>query len=287
MIPRTLTAALRRWQVLGARAAVAVAATLAAGTVAVLASLAAGRLLLDGHGMTPARGYEALSLATGPVLRAAAGSVLYLALIALLVAAAYLVRGSGFGLNTAWIDHEVRGKGLAGELLFVGVAALFVAFALPRQIPSFLGGYAFGFVAGTVLALTASLLGCVVTFYSARLLGRRFVLAHAPQRVRRIDAFLARDPFTMGLLVRLMPLTNNFLTNLAAGVSGIGAAAFFGGSALGYVPETAIFALVGSGVVVDPMLRIGLSVLLLVASVLFGLRLIRRYARAGGDAPGL
>jgi uncharacterized membrane protein YdjX (TVP38/TMEM64 family) len=210
-----------------------------------------------------------------------------LALIALLVAAAYLLRGAGLGLNTAWIDHEVRGKGLAGELLFVGVAALFVAIALPRQIPSFLGGYAFGFVAGTVLALAASLLGCMVTFYCARLLGRRFVLAHAPQRVRRIDAFLARDPFTMGLIVRLMPLTNNFLTNLAAGVSGIGAAPFFAGSAIGYVPETAIFTLVGSGVVIGAQLRIGLSVLLLVASVLFGLRLIRRYTRTGGDAPDL
>jgi ABC-2 type transport system permease protein len=36
------------------------------------------------HGFTPAHGYPLLSLADGPVLRAAAGSVLYLALVALL-----------------------------------------------------------------------------------------------------------------------------------------------------------------------------------------------------------
>ena len=84
MIRLTLTAVPRRWQVLSAKAAVTGAATLAAALVAVAASLLTGRMLLYGHGITPAHGYEALSLGTTAVLRAAAGSVLYLVLIALL-----------------------------------------------------------------------------------------------------------------------------------------------------------------------------------------------------------
>ena len=84
MIRLTLTAMPRRWQVLAAKAAVVGAATLVTGAVAVLASVLAGRLLLDRHGIDPAHGYQALSLANGPVLRAAAGSVLYLTLVALL-----------------------------------------------------------------------------------------------------------------------------------------------------------------------------------------------------------
>jgi ABC-2 type transport system permease protein len=84
MIRLTLTAVPRRWQVLAAKAAVVSAATLAAAAIAVLASMLAGRLLLYGNGITPAHGYEAISLSTGPVLRAATGSVLYLVLIALL-----------------------------------------------------------------------------------------------------------------------------------------------------------------------------------------------------------
>ncbi|MGI9008701.1 MAG: ABC transporter permease subunit [Streptosporangiaceae bacterium] len=84
MIRLTLAAMPRRWPVLGAKAAVDGAANLAAGTVAVLASVLAGSLLLAAHGISPAHGYESLTLATGPVLRAAAGSVLYLGLIALL-----------------------------------------------------------------------------------------------------------------------------------------------------------------------------------------------------------
>jgi ABC-2 type transport system permease protein len=84
MIRTTLAAMPRRTTVLAAKAAVVTAVTLATGTVAVLGSVLAGRLILPGHGYTPANGYPALSLASATVLRAAAGTVLYLALIALL-----------------------------------------------------------------------------------------------------------------------------------------------------------------------------------------------------------
>ena len=84
MIRLTLTAMPRRWLVLAAKAAVVGTATLVTGAVAVLASVLAGRLLLDGHGIDAAHGYQALSPANGSVLRAAAGSVLYLTLVALL-----------------------------------------------------------------------------------------------------------------------------------------------------------------------------------------------------------
>jgi ABC-2 type transport system permease protein len=84
MIHTTLTAMPRRAAVLAAKAAVTTGPVLAAAAAAVAGSLVAGRLILPGHGFTAARGFPLLSLADGPVLRAAAGSVLYLALIALL-----------------------------------------------------------------------------------------------------------------------------------------------------------------------------------------------------------
>jgi ABC-2 type transport system permease protein len=68
---------------------------LAVATVAVAGGLVAGRLLLPGRGFTPARGFPLVSLGDGAVLRAAAGSVLYLALIGLLaLGCAALVRDS-------------------------------------------------------------------------------------------------------------------------------------------------------------------------------------------------
>jgi ABC-2 type transport system permease protein len=84
MITVTLTAVPGRIGVLAAKAIVVTGLALAAGSAGVLASVLAGRLILPGHGFTAAHGFPPLSLASGPDLRAAAGSVLYLALIALL-----------------------------------------------------------------------------------------------------------------------------------------------------------------------------------------------------------
>lgn len=84
MIRTTLGAMPRRWTVLAAKATLVAGAAAAAGVVAVLGSLLAGALILPGHGFTAAHGYPPLSPGDGAVLRAAAGSVLYLALIALL-----------------------------------------------------------------------------------------------------------------------------------------------------------------------------------------------------------
>jgi ABC-2 type transport system permease protein len=84
MIRVTLAAMPRRAAVLAAKAAVLTGPVLLAGALAVLGSMLAGRLILPGHGIGPAHGYPDLSLASEPILRAAVGSVLYLALIALL-----------------------------------------------------------------------------------------------------------------------------------------------------------------------------------------------------------
>ena len=78
MIRVTLAAMPRRTAVLAAKAATVTGVVLVAGGLAVAGSMLAGRLILPGHG------FPALSLANGPVLRATAGSALYLALIALL-----------------------------------------------------------------------------------------------------------------------------------------------------------------------------------------------------------
>ncbi len=101
MIRVTLTAMPRRHTVLAAKAALVGGLVLAAGAVAVLAAVLAGRLILPGHGFIPANGYQLLSLGNGPDLRAACGSVLYLALIALLsLGVATAVRDAAVAIGT-------------------------------------------------------------------------------------------------------------------------------------------------------------------------------------------
>jgi ABC-2 type transport system permease protein len=100
MIRTTLAAMPGRTTVLAAKAVLVTGLTLAAGILAIAGSLLAGRLILPGHGFTAAHGLAPLSLADGPVLRAAAGSVLYMALIALLsLGAATAVRDSAVAIG--------------------------------------------------------------------------------------------------------------------------------------------------------------------------------------------
>lgn len=202
-----------------------------------------------------------------------------LLVIASMVALGYVLQATGLGssIDKAWIDSDVRGKGLTGELLFVAVGAVATAIGMPRQLIAFLGGYAFGFAEGTALALAATVFGCLGAFTYARLLGRNFVVTRFPNRVRKIDDFLKGSPFSMTLLIRLLPAGSNLVTNLAAGVSGVNGVAFVLGSAIGYIPQTAIFALIGSGIAVDTSLRITISVVLFVISGFIGIYLYRKH----------
>ena len=84
MIHISFTAMPRRTTVLVAKAAILAGIVAAAATVAVAGSWVAGRFILPGHGFTSANGHPLPSLSDGPVLRATAGSILYLTLIALL-----------------------------------------------------------------------------------------------------------------------------------------------------------------------------------------------------------
>jgi ABC-2 type transport system permease protein len=116
-IGSTLAATPSRRRVLLAKATAVTAVALVAGVLAVLGSLAAGRAILPGNGFTSADGYEPLSLADGPTLRAAGGTVLYLALVALL----------SLGVATAVRDT-------AGAI--TGVLALLYAFPIVAQLVS-------------------------------------------------------------------------------------------------------------------------------------------------------
>ena len=100
MIRVTFTAMPRRLLVYAAKAVIVAVVVLAAGAVAVLGSVLAGHLILPGHGFTAARGFHPVWLSYGPALRAATGSVLYLALIALLsLGIAALVRDSAVAIG--------------------------------------------------------------------------------------------------------------------------------------------------------------------------------------------
>ena len=202
-------------------------------------------------------------------------------LVTVIVAAAWFFHAQGLSeaLHKQWIDENVLGQGARGWLIFAGLAALLTAIGVPRQVPSFLAGYAFGALLGTVIAVLATAAGSACSFFYARLLGRGVIPRRVLRRMEKIESLLCEEPFKMAIAIRFLPLGNNLATNLIAGVSRVSASRFLFGSLVGFVPQTLIFALMGKGFRVDPLWRVGLALVLLVISTWIGRRMYRQFRR--------
>jgi uncharacterized membrane protein YdjX (TVP38/TMEM64 family) len=167
-------------------------------------------------------------------------------------------------------------QGMASGIAFCGLAAVLCAVGVPRQAVAFAAALAFGLWIGCGLAMAAQLAGCAATFLWARFVARDWVRQRFGRALGRPDRMLSRNPFMATLMLRLLPVGNNLLLNLLAGLSAIRPTPFLAASALGYIPQTLIFALLGSGARVGRAGQLGVGVVLFAASALCGLWLMRR-----------
>ncbi len=205
-----------------------------------------------------------------------------LVLLALGLALAGLVlRALGAAPGTEWVDRHLRDEGLLGEAVFVLAVMAATAAGVPRQSVAFLGGYAYGAALGFGLAMAGQLLGCLLAYAWARAVGRgwaeRRLAGRFGPRLRPLVGMLREYPFQAALALRLLPVGNNLALNLLAGMAAIPLGRFLVATALGYVPQTLVFALLGKGVRVDGAWQIGLAAGLFVVSAGLGLWLYRRW----------
>jgi uncharacterized membrane protein YdjX (TVP38/TMEM64 family) len=97
--------------------------------------------------------------------------------------------------------------------------------------------------------------------------------------LRQIDTTLAAQPFIATLTLRLMPVGSNILLNLAAGLSSIPAVPFLAASAIGFIPQTLIFAVFGQGSAPTHAHMLMLGGAMFIASATLGMLLLRRSRR--------
>ena len=187
-----------------------------------------------------------------------------------------------FAFRSLGLDQGVAAARQHGPLAFIAVTAAACAVGVPRQVVAYAGGLVFGFWPGAALALVAEVLACAANFFWVRLLARgwaaRWLARHGGGRLDRLDRFLRANTFTATLTLRLLPVGSNIALNLLAGVSGVAAAPFILASALGYVPQTAVFALLGGGLAVSQAGQVALGAVLFAVSAGLGLVLMRRAA---------
>lgn len=159
----------------------------------------------------------------------------------------------------AWITNVqlwkgyIRDMGWLASAGFTMICAGAVFVGIPRLSLSAAAGMLFGFAQGMVLSLVGSVVGSYGAFLMARLGGRKTVLSRA-------EFWPWLKPLLNGLTIsrvfwiRQLMLPGVVL-NVLLGVSAVRQHTFLVGTLAGYLPLTAVFSLVGSGLGKESLAR--------------------------------
>ena len=160
----------------------------------------------------------------------------------------------------------LQGDDLYAEMTYAALVAVFVAIGMPRLVFYGLGGVAFGFWQGLLLAQIGSVVGSSVTFYAVRHGGRDWLKQKLGSHRFVGKAFHIRSSVKTVVLIRQLPISS-IMINTGLALSQVTVADFLLGTFIGYLPQGVIATLIGSGVVDEKALD-GVGKLSLVAAVL-------------------
>ncbi len=153
---------------------------------------------------------------------------------------------------TLWLDDFLE-SGPARFPIFVVLTAVLAGYSLiPTHASSLLGGMAFGFGLGSVLALFGTALACALGFVTLRLLLRDKVveaLSHHPRAEavhRELDLGHGVRTMALLILIRLSPVVPFAATNLLMSTTGVRLLPFLVGSLIGHAPRAIAVVWIGS-----------------------------------------
>jgi len=131
---------------------------------------------------------------------------------------------------------------------FVAIYVTAVALSIPGAvILTITGGLLFGWLIGALAAIVGATTGATIVFLIARGACGEAILRRAGPLAEKVAQGFRADAFHYLLFLRLVPVFPFWLVNLAPAVVGVRVGTFVLATALGIVPGTFAFALVGGG----------------------------------------
>ncbi|WP_368914601.1 TVP38/TMEM64 family protein [Exiguobacterium acetylicum] len=164
------------------------------------------------------------------------------------------------------LSDWVRNQGLTGMLLYVLAYTVRPLVFFPASLLTVFGGYTYGPWLGTLLDVIGAGTGGLLSFWIARLLGRRGVEKLIGKgKLNVLDERIATNGFLVVLIVRLIPLFPFDAISYASGLSKIHFKQFAIANYIGIIPGAFVYNNIGSSLR-DPFswqffLAIGLYVL--------------------------
>ena len=146
------------------------------------------------------------------------------------------------------LAETMRGAGARGIALFVAAYVIGTIAFLPGAILTLAAGFAYGPVWGLLIASPASVAGATAAFLLGRTLLRDWAAAKVGRssRAQAIDAAVARQGFTLVLLLRLSPLFPFNALNYVLSLTRVRLSTYVLASFLGMLPGTALYVYLGS-----------------------------------------
>lgn len=175
------------------------------------------------------------------------------AALAVLLLLRFTELGSLLSLDTLARHREtlsgfVAANALLAAAVYTAVYAAGVALSVPGAvILTLTGGFLFGALLGTGLAVVGATIGATGVFLFARVIFGPNALDRFGAPAQRLAEAIRRNAASYLLVLRLVPLFPFFLINLVPAFVGVRLPVYVATTFFGIIPGTAVFALTGAG----------------------------------------
>ncbi len=176
---------------------------------------------------------------------------------------------------SGFMDRFIMDYKFYGMIFFVFLSAILSCFFVPRQVLSFVGGYAYGVFWGMFIVTIGAGIGCLITVLYTRFIAQKYIQKKIGFKIAWVEHLFSKNIFGMSLTIRIIPVGSNVILNMLVGVTKIPLIPFCFGSLIGFIPQNLIFAILGTGLRVDPSHKIILATIMYIIGILIGLYLYK------------
>jgi uncharacterized membrane protein YdjX (TVP38/TMEM64 family) len=150
--------------------------------------------------------------------------------------------------HRAVVEHFVADHYVAALAVFAALYVAGVALSVPGAwCASVTAGFLFGWPIGGATAIVSATIGATIVYQIARTACGESLLQRAGPRATKIAAGFRAHAFSYLLSLRLIPVFPFWLVNLAPALVGVRRVTFVAATAIGIIPATLAFAMVGAG----------------------------------------
>jgi uncharacterized membrane protein YdjX (TVP38/TMEM64 family) len=154
---------------------------------------------------------------------------------------------SALGENAVYLNNLVQENFILVLLAFIGIYILATAFMVPASALTIGGGFLFGVYVGAPATVIGATIGACVLFVAAKSSIGEALKSIAGPFVGKMEAGFNESPLSYLFTLRLIPLFPFAVVNIAPAILGAKFRDYFISTALGIVPGTVAYTLIGAG----------------------------------------